>query len=79
MILNNITIEPKSNPKFYQLRTWIAFALVRLAKRIKPGNDAVNSFWLQEMINDSIINGTGFVNVKPNEIWGKNPIINLDE
>jgi len=55
------TVVPKIKPRWYNFRKRLAFSLVRLANKIKPKNDAVNCFWMEELINDVMRNGTSFV------------------
>lgn len=65
------TVEPKIKPKWYQFRERLAFGFVRLASKIKPKNDAVNCFWMEELMKDTLINGVGIVNIKPEEFFKK--------
>jgi len=46
--------EPKNKPKDW--RDWLAYKLVKIAKKIKPESDAVKSFYL-ELMTDWMIEG----------------------
>ncbi len=47
-------IEPKSKQKWFETRRWIAYILVRLAKRIYPESPEVTSFLYKAMIEQMI-------------------------
>ena len=54
--------EPKNKPT--KMREWVAWLLVKLAKKIYPDSEAVNSFYLGIM-NDYLITGQAVVRINP--------------
>jgi len=54
--------EPKDKPT--KIREWIAWFLVKLAKKIYPDSEAVNSFYVGIM-HDYLIKGEAVVKIQP--------------
>ena len=54
--------EPKNKPT--KMREWVAWLLVKLAKKIYPDSEAGNSFYLGIM-NDYLITGQAVVRINP--------------
>ncbi|MHC4105564.1 MAG: hypothetical protein ACYSR9_11530 [Planctomycetota bacterium] len=57
------TAEPTAKPEWYEIRSRIAFWLVSLADKIKPGNEAVMCFLLESLMNDMITKNPGMFKV----------------
>ena len=72
------TLKPKLKPKWYQFRLRLAFGLVRLARWIKPNNDAAMSFMLEELVNDMIVENPGMFKVIPPEDFFIEPQKSMD-
>ena len=60
--------ESKRKPT--KIREWIAWWLVKLAKKIYPDSEAVISFYMGIM-HDYLINGKAIVKIQPDEIFQK--------
>jgi hypothetical protein len=65
--------EPTAKPKWYEIRSRIAFWLVALADKIKPGNEAVMCFLLESLVNDMIVKNQGMFKVVPPEEYFVKP------
>ena len=59
--------EPKNKPT--KLREWIAWRLVKLAKKIYPDSKMVSSFYMGIM-HDAMITGQAVVKIDPRKLYG---------
>ena len=66
--MRNITIEPKNKPRLKDFRNWLAWKLVNLAKFIYPQSEAVKTFYMQ-LIHDETIYGRSVFRVSPEDIY----------
>lgn len=56
-------IEPKESPRWFEIRKRLAIIFVKIARWFYPRSDAVNSFFLEKLL-DAVIEGKVATQIK---------------